>query len=113
MTGLFLSHPITRDGEGLDAVIYFKIVSYTPGYPATWDDPACGPEYEFEFLRAEIDGDDDGLSLTEPEIATLRAWFEVNHQLAVECANDVADWGLDPDDERDRRRDDQMMGICK
>jgi hypothetical protein len=111
MTGLFLCRPITRDGEEYDVVIYFKIVSYAPGYPATTTDPSCGPEYEFEFLRAEIDGDDDGVPLTEPEIAGLRAWFDANHDLAVECANDAADWGPDPDDERDRRRDDRMMGV--
>lgn len=113
MSKLFLGTTVTRkdeDSEGfkVDVLVYFNVDSYSPGYPATRIDPACGPEYEFSFVRAEIDGCDDegaGGPLTETEIAGLRAWFENSHDAATEEAESNADDGPDPDDERDRQYD--------
>lgn len=106
---LFLCTRLIRtdvDGDRVecDVVIYFEVESYSPGCPASlWGPaphPGDDPEYEFSFLSAEFDGgepDDAPGPLTEPEIATLRAWFEANHDKACEVAADRT-----PDRDADR-----------
>lgn len=119
---LFLCTLLTRvdaDGDAgqYDVVIYFEVESYSPGRPASLWGPAPYPEeypeWEFSFLCAEFDGgepDDAPRPLTETEIATLKTWFEANHDRACEVAVEHA-----RDDEADRAdylydryRDEQM-----
>ena len=80
---LWLSATLIRqDDEGepveCDVAINYAATMTSPGYPATWMEPAEGPEFEIEFLSAELDGipDDAPGPLTAIEIETLRKWFE-------------------------------------
>lgn len=72
-----------------DVAINYAATMTSPGYPATRMEPAEGPEFEIEFLGAEIEVNDDAPGpLTVIEMATLRKWFEANEARALECAND-------------------------
>jgi hypothetical protein len=73
-----------------DVTIHYAATMTHRGYPATWTEPAEGPEFEIEFLGAEFDGapDDAPGPLTTIEIETLRQWFEEHEMRAIECAND-------------------------
>jgi hypothetical protein len=104
---------ITRtdvDGEAVEceAIVYFTVESFSPGYCATWTQPGEGPEIECAFDRAELDGLPTDAPLTDAELATLRTWFVTNHDKAYACANDNFEPGPDPDDARDREYDDRM-----
>lgn len=125
MTGdLFLCTTITRtdrdsDPIELDVLIYFEVVSYSPGCPARirWDEndhPAEPAEYEFEFLRAEFDGGecaDAPGPLTAEEIAALKDWFTKHHQEACEAADEqrADDDGPDPDEARERQWEERRL----
>ena len=67
---LFLCRTVARNGEDVEALSYFE--------------PVCLGG--FAFLTAEIDG--FGAPLTAEEIAALAAWFETQHDAAVEVAID-------------------------
>lgn len=92
------------DGDTVEceAAIHFTVDSYTPGYAATWTRPGEGAEIECSFDRAELVGLPVAAPLTDAELATLRAWFEANHDQAYEAANDNHDNRPDPDDARER-----------
>jgi hypothetical protein len=85
---------IRQDNDGqpveCDVAINYAATMTHPGYPATWTDPAEAPEFEIEFIGAELDGDpcDAPGPLTVIEIAAMRKWFEENEARAWECAND-------------------------
>lgn len=85
---------IRQDNDGApvecDVAIRYAATMTHRGYPATWTEPAEGPEFEVEFLSAELDGipDDAPGPLTVIEIETLRKWFDENEGRAWECAND-------------------------
>jgi hypothetical protein len=76
-----------RGEEEYDVIIYFDIESYTRGCCATWHHPAEGPEFEFSFVRAEMDGAPG--ELTAAEQVALMAWFYANHGKACERARDA------------------------
>ena len=93
-----LDRPST-DGEPetFDIVIYFDVVSFSPGCPARirWDEndhPAEPPEYEFAFVRAELDLSERDRAtnlyapLSEAELETVRDWFDAHHDEAVDAA---------------------------
>ena len=85
---------IRQDAAGepveCDVAINYAATMTSPGYPATWMEPAEGPEFEIEFLSAELDGipEDAPGPLTAIETATLRKWFEEHESDAIERAND-------------------------
>ena len=103
------------DGDQVecDMIVYFEVDSFTPGCPATWEQPAEAPEYELSFLSAEFDGgepDDAPGPLTEAEVAVLKVWFEANYDRACEFADEsAADNEYDHADYLyDQRRDERM-----
>ena len=117
---LFLCTRMQRtDADGdrfdVDMVIYFKVVSYSPGSPGCMyqrnGDPGWPPEaaeYEFEIDRIEFDSgqqtpnqppDDAPWPLTDDEDALLRQWFDANYDQAWQAAEDG--WV----DERSERED--------
>lgn len=101
-----------------DVIVYFKVVSYSPGCPEVRylrngdpGYPAEPAEYEFEFVGAEFDGAparELGL-LTDVEIEGLKKWFEENHDRACEEADEQADDGLDPDEAYERAQEDRRL----
>ena len=127
---LFLGTNMRRvgtDGDPVecDMIIFFRVVSYSPGRPAQLYGepgdcyPAEPPEYEFEVDRIEFDSgsatpnrppDDDPGPLTPAEDAMLREWFDAHYDLAFERAvENQSDEAADRADyEYDRRRDEQM-----
>ena len=96
----------------IDMIIWFEITSYSPGYAATWDYPAEGPEYEFAVTDIEFDGcaepDDAPGPLTEAERATLSAWFEANYDAACDAADRYRPDDDYDDSAYDRWKDEQM-----
>jgi hypothetical protein len=92
---LWLSATLIRqdaDGDPVecDVVVNYAATMTSPGYPQTWMEPGEGPEFEIEFLSAELDGipHDAPGPLTAIETATLRKWFEDHEGDAIERAND-------------------------
>lgn len=76
-----LTRPDLYGGTGqFDVIVHFKLTHYVEGCPASYDDPGYGPEFEFEFLRAEFDGDhsDSPDAMTATEIVTLITWFHID-----------------------------------
>lgn len=118
-SGLFVCTTLTRKTEEFgdvetDIVIEFRITHYIRGYPATWTDPAEGPEFEFEITDIYFDGgecDDAPGPVTDTERAALTAWFEGDgFDKAYES---VCDYQTDQiydraDYEYDRMRDERM-----
>jgi hypothetical protein len=103
----------------IDMIIWFEIVSYSPGCPARIrhdenDYPAEPAEYEFAVTDIEFDGteepDDAPGPLTDAERDALTAWFSDHYDEAcVEADGRAADRGADRADyEYDRYRDEQM-----
>lgn len=122
---LCISALITRtdadgDTEELDVLVYFKVESHTAGCPARIrydenDHPEEPEEWEFSFLRAEIDTPaPSDAPLTDAEIAGLRVWFETEKaqdKAATEAGEDLADDdGPDSDEYRDRAFDRELSG---
>lgn len=114
------------DGDSIpcDMVIYYRVTSYTAGCRAVmyqrngdpgW--PAEPAEYEFEVDAIEFDRgritpntppDDAPWPLTDDEDATLRQWFDANHDQASIVADENYDDGPDPDRAYEERRDRMM-----
>jgi hypothetical protein len=99
-TELYLCTTLIRQDNGgepveCDAIVYFEARMTSPGYRATWTDPAAGPEYECTFSSADLDGipSDAPGPLTATETQTLRTWFDAQEHAAWECANDNYDRG--------------------
>ena len=95
---LSIGYLFTRaDGDEYDTIIYFEIDHYSPGCPTRIrydenDHPAEAAEYEFSFIRAELDPPNlgDGTApLTDAETAELRAWFEAD---GYDAAYDKAEY---------------------
>jgi hypothetical protein len=76
-----LTRPDLYGGTGqFDVLVHFKLTHYRSGSPDSWEDPGYGPECEFDFLRAEFDGDHDDApdAMTAAEIEQLKKWFETD-----------------------------------
>jgi hypothetical protein len=105
---------ITRtdaDGDQVecDATVYFTAECTNPGCAPSWDDPVgAGAEYAIAFERAELETRFCPVpgTLSESELATLRAWFVANHERACEAANDRNDFG-----EREPANDNGWRGL--
>jgi hypothetical protein len=115
MTDLSISTTIARfyaDGDigACDVLVYFRVTHFSPGYKGDMIDPPCGPEYEFDFVRAELDGHPEETPLTAAEIDDLTGWLYDGggYGKAIECAEENHDDGPDPDEARDREYDRRM-----
>jgi hypothetical protein len=119
MAGIELYTSIIRTDEfgdevELEVVINAAATCTSRGYRATRDDPGDGHEYECVFEGAELDVKPlSGIApLTDAELTTLRTWFDANADKAWQAANDNFDDGPDPDDARDRARDNGWRGLA-
>jgi hypothetical protein len=85
---------IRQDNDGLpvecDVAINYAATMTSRGWAGSWMEPPEAPEFEIEFLSAELDGvpDDAPGPLTTIEVETLRKWFDENEARAWERAND-------------------------
>lgn len=95
---LLTRHAGTPDEEQVDIYITFTATLTSPGYAATRDYPAEGPEWEFEIDDIEMDLP-KGMSpspeeqLTPAEKAEIAAWFDSpkGQAEALDAANDKYD----------------------
>lgn len=87
--------------------------SYSPGNPGCWyqrnGDPGWPPEpAEVEVIKARLISG-DGLTPSDADVAKWAAdYIESDDGFAFACEGAEADRTPDPDDERDRRRDDAL-----
>ena len=87
MSDLCVGHIITRAGEQYDVAVYFRVTHFAPYVPATYWQPAQESKYEFEFVRAELDGaSPDDPPLTPDELHDISVWWTTQYERCCEIA---------------------------
>lgn len=103
MARTYFRYAVRDDGE-TDIMVEY---SCSGGELPSWDDPGSGPEVEIVDAWNRADEN----MVNAPRITLTDA---EDQRICIEIAeNPPEDDGPDPDDERDRRRDDEMMDRLK
>lgn len=101
------SHTMPVDIAGEQVQVEFDYTC-SPAIAATWDDPAEGGEVEVQSATLLIEKADK--SIERVEAPNWLLGILGNDESIIETLGESCDWsrdsGPDPDDERDRRRDD-------
>ncbi len=98
---------IAGEEREIEVEVFYAV---TPGHPATPPSYASGGDPPVS-AEIEVTG---GHVVSEPDCPVAPLWLLniiENSDEAFQALGDAADWGIpyrDPDDERDRRRDDAL-----